>query len=202
MSKLFTKILASFSALAILVSVAGCSNSDESYDFEFLDGSLAFQMTGNWEYNSALSEAKTTDPTNELHTIYYYSNLVDYSVTSANLEFTYNPYEGMTVPEFVELTLSVRFPSANNPMDSETETHHDFGDVPQFEGMRLGKWYTSTTSDGVKRFFVEMVFELGFITVEFRTSDPSIEWDTDFRNTFLNSMKLEKSYFSTESATP
>jgi hypothetical protein len=198
-SKRLASVLVILVSLILVAPLTGCSsdNSSKVPPFEFFDGSLEFQLEGNWEYDAGESEAKTMDETNELNTIYYYSNLVDYSITQAYLEMTYNPYEGLTVPEFVELSLSVRFPTATNRMDSESETHLEFGETPTIGGIRMGKWYTSVTSDGQKRFFAELVLELGFITIEFRTPNDDIAWDQSFRDGFLNSLTLTKSYFDT-----
>jgi hypothetical protein len=70
--------------------------------------------------------------------------------------------------------------------------------VPALEGMRIGKWYTASNTDGIKRFLVQMVLEEGFVVLEFTTTSLAVNFDETFCTDFVNSLKLEKSYFAGE----
>jgi hypothetical protein len=194
MRKFFTILLAS----ALVWIGVGCStvNEDERF-FEFLDGALVFDLSSAWVYDPERSEAETRAESNELHVIWFYADLYDAnSQIIANFNANYNPYEGMTVPEFAELALNTHFPRADNPLDNDYETHYLFGDVPAMDGVRVGKWYTSSNTDGIKRFLVQMVLEEGFVLLEFTTTWSTVDFNQSFCTDFVNSLKLEKSYFA------
>jgi hypothetical protein len=196
MKKFLTIVLAS----TLVWAGAGCAtvNEDERF-FEFLDGALVFDLSSNWVYDAERSEAETRAESNELNVIWFYADLYDAnSQITANFNANYNPYEGMTVPEFAELALETHFPSADNPLDNDYETHYLFGDVPAMDGLRIGKWYTSSNTDGIKRFLVQMVLELGFIVLEFTTTSLAVDFNEAFCTDFVNSLQLEKSYFAGE----